>query len=370
MARIVLRGLGHSYRNAPQCETDYALKPVDLTWEDGKAYALLGPSGCGKTTMLNIISGLVTPSEGRLLFDGRDMTGASTAERNIAQVFQFPVIYTTKTVRQNLAFPLECRNWPSAKIAERVDRIARLLDLSDILGAPARRLSADQKQLVSLGRGLVRDDVSAVLLDEPLTVIDPQMKFALRRKLREINRATGITMILVTHDQSEAMSFADEVVVMKDGQVQQSGPPEHLFARPQNEFVGYFIGSPPLNILAAEPGNNRLNCPALGLSVGLPRGVGTSVLSFGVRPEHIHLVDVAGTAPGARVEAVENLGVERVFTLRAATGETIKVKSRRHKGLSAGTDIGLSVKLGDLLVFGNGRLLGDGEAYLPSEDVG
>ncbi|MEY8828306.1 ABC transporter ATP-binding protein [Sedimentitalea sp. XS_ASV28] len=368
MARIVLRGLGHSYRDAPQCETDYALKPVDLTWEDGKTYALLGPSGCGKTTMLNIISGLVTPSTGRLLFDGKDMTGARTGERNIAQVFQFPVIYTTKTVRQNLAFPLECRNWPSAKIAERVDRIARLLDLSDILGAPARRLSADQKQLVSLGRGLVRDDVSAVLLDEPLTVIDPQMKFALRRKLREINRATGITMILVTHDQSEAMSFADEVVVMKDGRVQQAGTPEHLFARPQNEFVGYFIGSPPLNILAAEPGNDRLNCPALGLSVSLPRDVGSSDLSFGVRPEHIHLVEDA--APWARVETVENLGVERVFTLRAANGEAIKVKSRRHKRLAAGADVGLSVNLRDLLVFGNGRLLGDGEAYLPSEDVG
>lgn len=361
MAEIVLKGLGHSYQAEAKSDADYALKPVNLTWEDGKTYALLGPSGCGKTTMLNIISGLLSPSDGQLLFDGKDMTRASTAERNIAQVFQFPVIYTTKSVRQNLAFPLECRNWDAARIAKRVSHIAELLDLTDILGEPARRLSADQKQLISLGRGLVRDDVSAVLLDEPLTVIDPQMKFGLRRKLREINRATGITMILVTHDQSEAMSFADEVVVMKDGRVQQSGPPEQLFTRPQNEFVGYFIGSPPLNLLTAETSNGTLHCPALGLSVtmrgrGQDRGQDDGA-KFGVRPEHVHLVEGRPELPRARVERVENLGIERIFTLRTGTNETLKVKSRRHHSLRPGAETGLSVNDADLLVFSDGQLV-------------
>lgn len=357
MAEIVLKGLGHSYQAGTKSEASYALKPVDLTWEDGKTYALLGPSGCGKTTMLNIISGLLSPSDGQLLFDGKDMTRASTAERNIAQVFQFPVIYTTKSVRQNLTFPLECRNWDTAKIAKRVAHIAELLDLTDILGEPARRLSADQKQLISLGRGLVRDDVSAVLLDEPLTVIDPQMKFGLRRKLREINRATGITMILVTHDQSEAMSFADEVVVMKDGRVQQSGPPEQLFTRPQNEFVGYFIGSPPLNLLAAETRNSALHCPALGLSVAMRERGHDDGAKFGVRPEHVHLVDDRPELPRARVERVENLGIERIFTLRTVTDEALKVKSRRHDSLIPGAEIGLSVNDADLLVFSDGQLV-------------
>lgn len=358
MAEIVLKGLGHSYLPDPKSDADYALKPVDLVWADGKTYALLGPSGCGKTTMLNIISGLLTPSDGQLLFDGKDMTHAGTAERNIAQVFQFPVIYTTKSVRQNLAFPLECRDWDRKKIKDRVAHIADLLDLNDILDEPARRLSADQKQLISLGRGLVRDDVSAVLLDEPLTVIDPQMKFGLRRRLREINRATGITMILVTHDQSEAMSFADEVVVMKDGRVQQAGTPEQLFARPENEFVGYFIGSPPLNLFSAEHRTSDLHCPSLDISVEAPTGQGDRCMKFGVRPEHVMMSeDLTDSSPRATVEAVENLGIERVFTLKTSVDETLKVKSRRHKSVSIGDEVGLFVNDKDLLIFSDGHLV-------------
>lgn len=356
MAEISLKGLGHSYLEAPLADDDYALKPVDLTWRDGQTFALLGPSGCGKTTMLNIISGLLAPSTGQLLFDGQDVTQATTAQRNIAQVFQFPVIYTTKSVRQNLAFPLECRRWEPAQIARRVDHIAELLDLTDILREPARKLSADQKQLISLGRGLVRDDVSAVLLDEPLTVIDPQMKFGLRRKLREINQATGITMILVTHDQAEAMSFADEVVVMKDGRVQQSGPPQQLFARPENEFVGYFIGSPPLNLFNARRDGDRLHCPSLGLGVAAD-GVGDA-LRFGVRPEHIRFCDAATAPATATVERVENLGIDRVFTLRTHAGEQFKAKSRRNKTLADGATVGLSVRADDLLLFRDGHLVG------------
>lgn len=357
MAEITLKGLGHSYLETPTSEDDYALKPVDLVWEDGKTYALLGPSGCGKSTMLNIISGLLKPSEGQLLFDGKDRTQATTAERNIAQVFQFPVIYTTKTVRQNLAFPLECRNWDRAKIAQRVELIAELLDLTDMLSEPARRLSADRKQLISLGRGLVRDDVTAVLLDEPLTVIDPQMKFGLRRKLREINRATGITMILVTHDQSEAMSFADEVVVMKDGRVQQSGSPEQLFARPQNEFVGYFIGSPPLNIFAADLQSEHLLCPSLGLKIDTQHLQLGSNTKFGVRPEHIHLTEELGSGPVAKVERVENLGIDRIFTLRTSQNEVLKVKSRRHNSLGINTTVGLATEMENTLIFSDGKLV-------------
>lgn len=360
MAEIELKGLGHSYLAAPKGEVDYALKPVDLVWRDGKTYALLGPSGCGKTTMLNIISGILSPSEGQVLFDGITVNEATTAERNIAQVFQFPVIYTTKTVRRNLAFPLECRNWSPRRIAERIAHIGDLLDLKDILDEPARRLSADQKQLISLGRGLVRDDVSAILLDEPLTVIDPQMKFQLRRKLRDINQATGITMILVTHDQSEAMSFADEVVVMNEGRVQQCGAPEQLFARPENEFVGYFIGSPPLNLFVAELKGTKLCCPSLKLEMeanGLQAG---SVLKFGTRPEHVHLFEDAASGPSAKVEMVENLGIDRIFTIRTSSNEILKVKSRRHKKLEIGAEVGISIGRDDLLLFRDGRLVTGG----------
>ena len=351
MAEIRLQQLGHAYRPDPTTEADFALKPVDLTWADGKTYALLGPSGCGKTTMLNIISGLLRPSHGRLLFDGMDVTDRSTSNRNIAQVFQFPVIYTTKTVGQNLAFPLECRGWESAAIRRRVAEIAEILELQDMLSLPARRLSADQKQLISLGRGLVRPDVSAVLLDEPLTVIDPQLKFALRRKLREINRATGVTMILVTHDQAEAMSFADEIVVMQDGRVQQSGAPEVLFERPANAFVGYFIGSPPINMLALEPHANGLLCPSLGLRLqgGPDRGAGRFTL--GLRAERVQLAADGATGPRATVVQIDIRGVEAVIRLRTATEEVLSVKTRHYRSVQEGDSVRLVIDPSDLLVY-------------------
>ncbi|MBO6507122.1 MAG: ABC transporter ATP-binding protein [Roseibium sp.] len=356
MAEIALKNLGHSYASNPKSEEDYALKPVDLVWEDGKTYALLGPSGCGKTTMLNIISGLLRPSDGQLLFDGQDVTNKTTSERNIAQVFQFPVIYTTKSVRRNLSFPLECRDWDPKKIASRVAEVSEMLELEDMLDMPARRLSADQKQLISLGRGLVRDDVSAVLLDEPLTVIDPQMKFSLRRKLREINRHTGTTMILVTHDQSEAMSFADEVVVMKDGRVQQSGRPEQLFERPENTFVGYFIGSPPINLFNADVHDDSLGCPALSLS-GIPRRqLELGSLQIGIRPEHIVLSEPKDANAVAMVEECKNLGIDQIVSLRAANGELFKVKSRLRQKIEVGSRLSVSVAQENVLVFQDGRL--------------
>ena len=223
-----------------------------MTWRQGGAYALLGPSGCGKTTLLNLISGIVTPSRGKILFDGADITPLSTQKRNIAQVFQFPVIYDTMTVGQNLAFPLKNRGVPKAEIDARVAEIARLLDLTPYLNRKATRLTADAKQKISLGRGLVRSDVAAVLFDEPLTVIDPELKWQLRSKLKALHRELDLTMIYVTHDQTEALTFADTVVVMHDGRVVQSGTPAELFDKPAHTFVGYFIGSPGMNIVPAE----------------------------------------------------------------------------------------------------------------------
>ena len=173
MARIDLVDLAHSYSGNDAPPESFALKPVTMTWRQGGAYALLGPSGCGKTTLLNLISGIVTPSRGKILFDGTDITQATTQKRNIAQVFQFPVIYDTMTVGENLAFPLKNRGVAPAEINARVRQIADLLDLSPHLDRKATRLTADAKQKISLGRGLVRSDVAAVLFDEPLTVIDP-----------------------------------------------------------------------------------------------------------------------------------------------------------------------------------------------------
>src|SRR3989475_6121500 len=244
MARIRLSNLRHSYQDRPRNDGDWALKRLDLEWEAGSANALLGPSGCGRTPLLHTISGLLRPTEGTVRFGERDVTGLPPDERNIAQVFQFPVVYDTMTVYDNLAFPLRNRGIPQATVDARVRQVAAMLDLELTLNHRAAGLTADGKQKISLGRGLVREDVAAILFDEPLTVIDPHLKWRLRSKLKELHQRLHTTMIYVTHDQTEALTFADQVVVMNEGTVVQAGTPVDLFERPRHTFVGYFIGSP------------------------------------------------------------------------------------------------------------------------------
>ncbi|MEJ2118735.1 MAG: ABC transporter ATP-binding protein, partial [Alphaproteobacteria bacterium] len=213
MARIELRHIRHAYGAKSLQEKDYALKEVHHIWQDGGAYALLGPSGCGKTTLLNIISGLLTPSEGQIMFNETDVTALSPERRNIAQVFQFPVVYDTMTVSENLAFPLRNRGVDKETIKTRVAQVMEMLDLGQLQNKRARGLSADLKQKISLGRGMVREDVGAILFDEPLTVIDPHMKWQLRSQLKRLHKQFGQTMVYVTHDQTEALTFADKVAV-------------------------------------------------------------------------------------------------------------------------------------------------------------
>ncbi|MEI8299483.1 MAG: ABC transporter ATP-binding protein [Pseudomonadota bacterium] len=324
MARIDL-DLAHCYR-PEQAQIDYALLPLKMTFSDGGAYALLGPSGCGKTTMLNIISGLLIPSEGTVRIDGRDVTHASPQQRNIAQVFQFPVIYDTMTVAENLAFPLQNRRMPTAQIRKRVGEIAEMLELSAQLDRRAAGLSAEQQQKISLGRGLVRPDVAAVLLDEPLTVIDPNLKFQLRRKLKQIHRELKLTFIYVTHDQVEALTFADEIVVMNRRRAVQVGAAEVLFERPAHTFVGYFIGSPGMNFLPARASATGVIIAGQLLATLPHRAVPDGELKLGIRPEYLTLA--AHQAPGAlaaRVTHVQDLGTHLLLSA-ALDGHTLKAR--------------------------------------------
>jgi glycerol transport system ATP-binding protein len=313
MARITLDHLAHAYKPDPRTADDYALKEINHVWGQGGAYALLGPSGCGKTTLLNIISGLVRPTRGRVLFDDLDVTDRATEARNIAQVFQFPVVYDTMSVRENLAFPLRNRHVPRDRTARRVEEIASLLDLTRVLDRKASNLTADMKQKISLGRGLVRPDVAAILLDEPLTVIDPHLKWQLRSTLKEIHRALDITMIYVTHDQTEALTFADKVVVMHDGAVVQTGTPDELFERPAHTFVGHFIGSPGMNILPcriegaiAFVGNEAI--PLHRSYRTLPAG---ERIELGIRPEFVRLGPKGSGLP-VRLRRIDDLGRMRI----------------------------------------------------------
>ncbi|HEY0331356.1 MAG TPA: ABC transporter ATP-binding protein [Rhodopseudomonas sp.] len=358
MARIDLVDLAHSYLVGSDLPPEaYALKPVSMTWRQGGAYALLGPSGCGKTTLLNLISGIVTPSRGQILFDGVDITQRSTQARNIAQVFQFPVIYDTMTVGQNLAFPLKNRGVPKPEIDKRVAEIADLLDLTPHLKRKATRLTADAKQKISLGRGLVRADVSAILFDEPLTVIDPHLKWELRSKLKALHRALDLTMIYVTHDQTEALTFADTVVVMHDGLVVQSGTPEELFERPAHTFVGYFIGSPGMNVVPAQVRGREAKIAGHVIPLGrsydhLPAG---AKIEIGVRPEFVHVAPLAPGLLAANIERIDDLGRVRFARLRVGD---VKFAARMPPGLSEpGAQVGLVFEPSRILVYADSRLV-------------
>jgi glycerol transport system ATP-binding protein len=316
MARIELIDIAHAYGSA-QGDVAWALKPMTLSWSDGGAYALLGPSGCGKTTLLNIISGLIAPTQGKILFDGRDVTSLEPQQRNIAQVFQFPVIYDTMTVFDNLAFPLRNRKWQQADVRKRVHEIAEILELQGDLGRRAKGLAADAKQKISLGRGLVRPDVAAVLFDEPLTVIDPHVKWLLRRKLKQLHQQLNLSLIYVTHDQTEALTFADQVVVMTHGEVVQVGTPEALFEAPAHRFVGHFIGSPGMNFIETDgPGELRIGgVPVTTSSTQQPNT--HAALTVGIRPEYLQVHDSPGSnRVPAVVTAIQDQGTQLMVQLQ------------------------------------------------------
>ncbi|MCF8104711.1 MAG: ABC transporter ATP-binding protein [Desulfohalobiaceae bacterium] len=345
MARIKLENISHSYSpdSFPEEKKEYAVSNLDICWEDGSSNALLGPSGCGKTTILNIISGLLRPSRGRILVDDQDVTGHSPRRRRIAQVFQFPVVYDSMNVFDNLAFPLRNQGQPEQIVRSKVTEVAEVLDLQDYLYNPPAKLNAAEKQKISLGRGLVREDTAAVLLDEPLTVIDPKLKGSMRRKLKEVQKNLRKTMIYVTHDQHEALTFADEVTIVKDGRLVQKGSPEELHSQPATPFIGYFIGSPGMNILDCTLKANKLEFKNFSLSIGREllsriRNTGTS-FQLGIRPEFVR----AGLSPGENtvpfeVSVVENTGAYWIVTyvnqetrIKARVPESIKVeKGQRH----------------------------------------
>ncbi len=314
MAHITLKDIAHSYTGTSDNPDDYALKKLNLTWRDGGAYALLGPSGCGKTTLLNIISGLLIPTKGQVLFNDNDVTVLPTEQRNIAQIFQFPVIYDTMTVFQNLAFPLKNRGRTKQEIEPRVIEVAKMLGLEKDLYTKAQHLTADAKQKISLGRGLIRQSVNAILFDEPLTVIDPQLKWELRSQLKYLHKQFGFTMIYVTHDQTEALTFADEVIVLYEGEIVQVGTPEALFERPEHTFVGYFIGSPGMNIAPCELQGSKAIVEGYEIALGstYEKQAASSKIEVGIRPEHLSIAPPETAGLPITITRVDDIGRSKI----------------------------------------------------------
>jgi len=334
MSKITLENLSHSYLDKQNSDADWALRDINLDWQDGGAYALLGPSGCGKTTLLNIISGLLNPTKGKVLFDDKEVTSQTPVERNIAQIFQFPVIYDTMTVYENLAFPLKNRGMSDGEVDSRVKEIAEMLELTKTLNNRASGLTADGKQKISLGRGLARSNVNVIMFDEPLTVIDPHLKWVLRSKLKELHQKINRTMIYVTHDQTEALTFADQVVVMHEGQVVQTGTPVELFEKPKHTFVGHFIGSPGMNIVPCQLDNGSAAIDGVKVSVSSQiKKSNFSKTEIGVRPE---FVSFSKEGLPVKVLKVSNTGRHKIIDTECKSGK-IKVLSHSSKDIPSGS---------------------------------
>ena len=335
MSKITLKDLSHSYLEKQNSNDDWALRNINIDWKDGGAYALLGPSGCGKTTLLNIISGLLNPTKGKVFFNNEDITLKTPVERNIAQIFQFPVIYDTMTVYNNLAFPLKNRGIPQNEIDKRVKEIAEMLELTKTLYNRASGLTADGKQKISLGRGLARSNVNVIMFDEPLTVIDPHLKWVLRSKLKELHQKINRTMIYVTHDQTEALTFADQVVVMHEGEIVQTGTPVELFEKPKHTFVGYFIGSPGMNILPCEIQNGIAAVDGIKISTSseIKQKSNFSKTEIGIRPEFVSF-DKDGIP--VKIIKVSNTGRHKIIDTECKSGK-IKVLSHSSKEIPSGS---------------------------------
>jgi ABC-type sugar transport system ATPase subunit len=317
MASIRLEQVWKTYPNG-----HVAARGVDLSVADGEFMVLVGPSGCGKSTALRMIAGLETPSEGKVIIGDRDVTELPPQERDIAMVFQSYALYPHMTVRENLAFGLRMRGAAPTVIAERVDGAAKALGLDGVLGRKPGQLSGGQRQRVALGRAIVREPM-VFLFDEPLSNLDAKLRLETRAELARLHRRLAATMVYVTHDQEEALTLGSRVAVMREGQVEQVGPPLEVYRRPATVFVATFVGSPAMNLLPARllPGIRPEGSPPLS-------GATMSGATLGVRPHDISVVPAGSGDLDALVDVVEPRGSELLIYLRlglAGDGPEVRV---------------------------------------------
>jgi sn-glycerol 3-phosphate transport system ATP-binding protein len=303
-----------------------ALDRVSFEVLEEEIVTVLGPSGCGKSTLLRIIAGLETPTSGEVEIAGRVVNAVPARERNIAMVFQSYALYPHMTCRENLALSLQLRKRPREEIERRVQETARLLEIEDLLGRKPRELSGGQRQRVAVGRALIRNP-QAFLFDEPLSNLDALLRERVRHELKELFRKVKATVVYVTHDQVEAMTLADRVVVLNRGAVQQIGAPEALYESPANRFVASFIGSPSMNFFDAHLSRGVFR---LGTEEVTTQLTWSGEATVGVRPEHI---EVGGEGTGASVEWVEPLGAHCLVGVQVGeTALTVMAAGRPDTG--------------------------------------
>ena len=322
---------------------------IDLQVADGEFCVFVGPSGCGKSTLLRMVAGLEETSQGAIRIGARDVTRTDPAERGVAMVFQTYALYPHMSVEQNMGFGLKMTGHPRDAIRAKVAEAARILKLEPLLERKPKALSGGQRQRVAIGRAIVRGP-EVFLFDEPLSNLDAELRVEMRVEIAKLHQQIGATMIYVTHDQVEAMTMADKIVVLKDGRVEQVGAPMELYRDPDNRFVAGFIGSPSMNFLAATAEAGGIAVPALARSVALDVALpapGTA-LELGLRPEHLALDPDGDTHT---VELTEALGGVSYAHLRADTGERLIVEERGDDRTRAGLRTGVHFDTGRAMLF-------------------
>jgi sn-glycerol 3-phosphate transport system ATP-binding protein len=314
----------------------------------GRLVVLLGPSGCGKSTTLRLIAGLERVTAGRIFIGDEDVTEFPPAARHIAMVFQSYALFPHLSVAENIVFGLRVRRVPAAERAKRLGRVAELLGLERLLDRKPSQLSGGQQQRVALGRAIIAEK-PICLMDEPLSNLDAQLRVEMRREIRALQQKLGVTMLYVTHDQTEAMTMADQVVLLRGGRVEQDAAPAALYARPATVFAARFIGTPPMNILRVAPGPG--GAVVAGTEGPVILGGAATGLLVGIRPEEIQL-GAGDSAPGLRARAtgIEYLGADSIVTC-AAGGESLAVRAPGRVGLEPGAEVCLRWPADALHVF-------------------
>jgi lactose/L-arabinose transport system ATP-binding protein len=347
LARVELKNIHKSYASFE------AIANLNLAIDDGSFTVLVGPSGCGKSTLLRMIAGLEKITAGDLVIDGRRVNNADPIERGVAMVFQNYALYPHMTVEQNIGFSLRMAGLGKADIERAVAAAAATLQLEALLKRKPAELSGGQRQRVAIGRAIVRNP-AVFLFDEPLSNLDAELRVSMRVEIAKLHRRIGSTMIYVTHDQTEAMTLADKIVVMRAGKIEQSGTPDALYADPDNLFVAGFIGSPRMNFLDGRMGNDgtvRLDCGAT-LRTGHHPSSADMPVKVGIRPEHFTGKDVAGGTIEVKIDVVENLGGTRFLYGTLTNGQAVIVEDRSDTSFRPGETVHVGFPGARALIFG------------------
>ncbi|MBP0617514.1 ABC transporter ATP-binding protein [Jiella mangrovi] len=332
-----------------------AVDDIDMTFEDGEVACLLGPSGCGKTTLMRMLSGLETPTKGRVIFGGRDVTRLPPRKRNVGMVFQYPVMYPTLSVFENLELPMRYdRSVARDERRRRVDEILDVLDIRHLSKAFIEELDAGTRQKVAVGRAVVRQS-EIVLFDEPTTNVEVNAKLQLIRAFKTVTSRLKQTIVYVTHDQTEAMTLADRIALMRSGRIVQYDRPQVLYGEPTTEFGGWFLGNPGMNFVPATVSGGTISAPILARPLPAPGDLRGDRIAVGIRPELVRMAGIAGpdSVPAKLVD--QAIGIAGRYLTKAAIGDTVvKVNTKGRPPAKLGETVHLSVPRERLMLFADG----------------